>query len=146
MSSDQNLKVFPVLSFSCTETLQSAWTCCPSASAHRSSSLETRKFRQTRSLKTKCMMHSTPLKTSPHSSLIKMSPRRPSSLDAYVFGHLAPILKSKLPNVRLQQHLKSLDNLSDFCTNVLLLYFPRDGRGETPRVTASLVVCREKKV
>ncbi|KAM9309232.1 metaxin-1a isoform 1-T1 [Pholidichthys leucotaenia] len=52
----------------------------------------------------------------------------PSSLDAYVFGHLAPILKTKLPNGRLQQHLKCLDNLSGFCTNILLLYFPRDGR------------------
>ncbi|XP_031174963.1 metaxin-1-like [Sander lucioperca] len=52
----------------------------------------------------------------------------PSSLDAYVFGHLAPILKSKLPNGKLQQHLKSLDNLSNFCSNILLLYFPRDGR------------------
>uniref|UniRef100_A0A3B3Z3S4 Metaxin n=1 Tax=Poecilia mexicana TaxID=48701 RepID=A0A3B3Z3S4_9TELE len=50
----------------------------------------------------------------------------PSSLDAYVFGHLAPILKCKLPNGKLQQHLKSLDNLSDFCSNILLLYFPRD--------------------
>uniref|UniRef100_A0A3Q3X1S6 Metaxin n=1 Tax=Mola mola TaxID=94237 RepID=A0A3Q3X1S6_MOLML len=50
----------------------------------------------------------------------------PSSLDAYVFGHLAPILKCKLPNGKLQQHLKSLDNLSSFCTNILLLYFPRD--------------------
>ncbi|XP_029360559.1 metaxin-1-like [Echeneis naucrates] len=52
----------------------------------------------------------------------------PSSLDAYVFGHLAPVLKSKLPNGKLQQHLKSLDNLANFCTNILLLYFPRDGR------------------
>uniref|UniRef100_H3CL01 Metaxin n=1 Tax=Tetraodon nigroviridis TaxID=99883 RepID=H3CL01_TETNG len=51
----------------------------------------------------------------------------PSSLDAYAFGHLAPILRCKLPSGRLQQHLKSLDNLSSFCSNVLLLYFPRDG-------------------
>lgn len=59
--------------------------------------------------------------------------RRPSSLDAYVFGHLAPILQCKLPNGKLQQHLKTLDNLSSFCTNILLLYFPRDGRGEARR-------------
>uniref|UniRef100_A0A3P9JHG0 Metaxin n=1 Tax=Oryzias latipes TaxID=8090 RepID=A0A3P9JHG0_ORYLA len=52
----------------------------------------------------------------------------PSSLDAYVFGHLAPILRCKLPNGKLQQHLKSLDNLANFCSNILLLYFPRDGR------------------
>lgn len=57
--------------------------------------------------------------------------RRPSSLDAYVFGHLAPILRCKLPSGKLQQHLKTLDNLSSFCSNVLLLYFPRDP-GELP--------------
>ncbi|XP_068425384.1 metaxin-1a [Clinocottus analis] len=51
----------------------------------------------------------------------------PSSLDAFVFGHLAPVLRCKLPNGKLQQHLRSLDNLSGFCSNVLLLYFPRDG-------------------
>ncbi|KAM6958848.1 metaxin-1b [Aplochiton taeniatus] len=48
----------------------------------------------------------------------------PSSLDAYVFGHLAPLLKVKMPNGRLQQHLNSLDNLRQFCTNILSLYFP----------------------
>lgn len=47
-----------------------------------------------------------------------------------MFGHLAPILRCKLPSGKLQQHLKSLDNLSSFCSTVLLLYFPRDGRGE----------------
>ncbi|XP_074539218.1 metaxin-1a isoform X1 [Halichoeres trimaculatus] len=61
----------------------------------------------------------------------------PSSLDAYVFGHLAPILKSKLPNGKLQQHLKSLDNLTNFCTNILLLYFPQDGRESSTQKTAS---------
>ncbi|XP_051280266.1 metaxin-1a isoform X2 [Dicentrarchus labrax] len=61
----------------------------------------------------------------------------PSSLDAYVFGHLAPILKSKLPNGKLQQHLRSLDNLSNFCTNILLLYFPRDGRESSSQKTSS---------
>ncbi|XP_041962457.1 metaxin-1a isoform X1 [Alosa sapidissima] len=50
----------------------------------------------------------------------------PSSLDAYVFGHLAPLLKIKLPCGRLQQHLKSLDNLTRFCSNILTLYFPSE--------------------
>ncbi|MBN3307750.1 MTX1 protein, partial [Amia calva] len=54
----------------------------------------------------------------------------PSSLDAYVFGHLALLLKVKLPNSKLQQHLKSLDNLCHFCTNILQLYFPNEGAGE----------------
>ncbi|XP_010872044.1 metaxin-1 [Esox lucius] len=52
----------------------------------------------------------------------------PSSLDAYVFGHLAPLLKIKLPNGKLQQHLNSLDNLRQYCTNILLLYFPSEGK------------------
>ncbi|KAF4088271.1 hypothetical protein AMELA_G00080530 [Ameiurus melas] len=58
----------------------------------------------------------------------------PSSLDAYVFGHLAPILKIRLPSNKLQQHLKDLDNLTNFCSNTLSLYFPdeiREGIGQS---------------
>ncbi|XP_057689293.1 metaxin-1a [Corythoichthys intestinalis] len=51
----------------------------------------------------------------------------PSSLDAVVFGWLAPILKCKLPGGKLQRHLKSLDNLHAFCSNILLIYFPQNG-------------------
>ncbi|KAL0171466.1 hypothetical protein M9458_031777, partial [Cirrhinus mrigala] len=50
----------------------------------------------------------------------------PSSLDAYVFGHLAPLIKIRLPNCRLQQNLKNLDNLNTFCSNILSLYFPSE--------------------
>ncbi|XP_051921634.1 metaxin-1a [Hippocampus zosterae] len=62
----------------------------------------------------------------------------PSSLDAFVFGWLAPILKCKLPSGKLQQHLKSLDNLHAFCANILLVYFPnnsapRSGRSDECR-------------
>ncbi|MCI4395331.1 hypothetical protein PGIGA_G00179020 [Pangasianodon gigas] len=60
----------------------------------------------------------------------------PSSLDAYVFGHLAPLLKIKLPNAKLQQHLNSLENLQQFCTNILLLYFPSDSREAPSRKSA----------
>ncbi|XP_068612746.1 metaxin-1-like [Brachionichthys hirsutus] len=58
----------------------------------------------------------------------------PSSLDAYVFGHLAPLLRAGLPGGRLQQHLKSLENLPGFCSNILMLYFPGDGErsGQKP--------------
>ncbi|KAM7421737.1 hypothetical protein PAMA_015738 [Pampus argenteus] len=65
----------------------------------------------------------------------------PSSLDAYVLGYLAPILKTKLPNGKLQQHLKSLDNLTSFCTNILLLYFPRDGRESSSQKMSSQPEC-----
>ncbi|XP_061574579.1 metaxin-1-like [Cololabis saira] len=62
----------------------------------------------------------------------------PSSLDAYVFGHLAPVLRCKLPNGKLQQHLKSLENLEQFCSSILLLYFPRDApENSTPRASAA---------
>ncbi|XP_063054027.1 metaxin-1a [Engraulis encrasicolus] len=57
----------------------------------------------------------------------------PSSLDAHVFGHLAPLLKIKLPCARLQQHLSSLDNLTRFCSNILTLYFPNELNDATPR-------------
>ncbi|MCJ8749518.1 hypothetical protein PDJAM_G00177210 [Pangasius djambal] len=60
----------------------------------------------------------------------------PSSLDAYVFGHLAPLLKIKLPNAKLQQHLNSLENLQQFCANILLLYFPSDSREAPSRKSA----------
>ncbi|NWI34414.1 MTX1 protein, partial [Sula dactylatra] len=55
----------------------------------------------------------------------------PASLDALVFSRLAPLLKAKLPNGKLQQHLKSLQNLCNYCTSILSLYFPWDG-GEPP--------------
>ncbi|NXY80708.1 MTX1 protein, partial [Glareola pratincola] len=51
----------------------------------------------------------------------------PASLDAFVFSRLAPLLKAKLPNGKLQQHLKSLQNLCNYCTAILSLYFPWDG-------------------
>ncbi|NWT54903.1 MTX1 protein, partial [Erythrocercus mccallii] len=54
----------------------------------------------------------------------------PASLDALVFSRLAPLLKAKLPNGKLQQHLKSLQNLCNYCTSILSLYFPWD-RGES---------------
>ncbi|KAK2518178.1 metaxin-1 isoform X2 [Columba livia] len=55
----------------------------------------------------------------------------PASLDALVFSRLAPLLKAKLPNGKLQQHLKSLQNLCNYCTSILSLYFPWDG-GDPP--------------
>ncbi|NXG39201.1 MTX1 protein, partial [Dromaius novaehollandiae] len=55
----------------------------------------------------------------------------PASLDAFVFSRLAPLLKAKLPNGKLQQHLKSLQNLCNYCASILSLYFPWDG-GDPP--------------
>ncbi|KAL8184502.1 UNVERIFIED_CONTAM: metaxin 1 [Gekko kuhli] len=57
----------------------------------------------------------------------------PASLDAFVFSHLAPLLKAKLPNGKLQQHLKALPNLCNYCMTILSLYFPWD-EGDPPPV------------
>lgn len=48
---------------------------------------------------------------------------RPSTLDAYVFGFLAPLYKVRFPKVQLQEHLKQLSNLCRFCDDILNTYF-----------------------
>nr|CAD7257576.1 unnamed protein product [Timema shepardi] len=50
----------------------------------------------------------------------------PTSLDAVVFAHLAPLLKAPLPSVALQKHLKKCGNLVKFVERVIKEYFPRD--------------------
>ncbi|XP_073524726.1 metaxin-1 [Phyllobates terribilis] len=58
----------------------------------------------------------------------------PASLDAHIFSHLALILSVKLPSSRLQQHLRSLPNLCQYCSSILSIYFSQDG--ETfPRIS-----------
>uniref|UniRef100_UPI00358FD4EF metaxin-1-like n=1 Tax=Myxine glutinosa TaxID=7769 RepID=UPI00358FD4EF len=49
---------------------------------------------------------------------------QPSSLDAVVFAHVAPLIKARLPNSRLHHHVKNLDNLCLLCHHVLHQYFP----------------------
>lgn len=56
---------------------------------------------------------------------------RPTSLDAFVFGYLAPLHKASLPSAQLQQHLKQLHNLCQFCTNILKNYFSEAASGKT---------------
>jgi len=48
---------------------------------------------------------------------------RPTSLDAFVFGHIAPLIKAPLPSGQLQKHLNQLDNLCQFCNTILKKYF-----------------------
>ncbi|XP_025076711.1 metaxin-1-like [Pomacea canaliculata] len=50
--------------------------------------------------------------------------KQPSSLDAIMFGYLAPILKAPLPSNQLQTHLKQCDNLVNFINEILQRYFP----------------------
>ncbi|XP_058631400.1 metaxin-3 isoform X2 [Onychostoma macrolepis] len=47
----------------------------------------------------------------------------PTSLDAFVFGHIAPLIKAPLPSGQLQKHLNQLDNLCQFCNTILKNYF-----------------------
>lgn len=50
--------------------------------------------------------------------------KRPTSLDAVVFAHLAPLLKAPFPNAALQNHLKACENLAAFVGRILQQYFP----------------------
>lgn len=52
-----------------------------------------------------------------------------------MFGHLAPLIKIRLPNCRVQQNLKNLDNLNTYCSNILSLYFPSESKGGQPTTT-----------
>jgi hypothetical protein len=56
---------------------------------------------------------------------------RPSTLDAYVFGFLAPLYKVSFPKVHLQKHLKQLCNLCRFCDDILDSYFRPGPGGES---------------
>ncbi|XP_027738270.1 metaxin-3 isoform X3 [Empidonax traillii] len=47
----------------------------------------------------------------------------PTTLDAFVFGFLAPVYKVCFPRVQLQEHLKQLPNLCRFCDEILTSYF-----------------------
>nr|CDJ88252.1 Outer mitochondrial membrane transport complex protein domain containing protein [Haemonchus contortus] len=49
---------------------------------------------------------------------------KPSSLDALVFGYLAPLLRLPLPNDRLQLHLRACPNLVRFVEQVASIYLP----------------------
>lgn len=49
---------------------------------------------------------------------------RPSSLDALIFGYLAPILKLPLPSDRLQQHILGCPNLVRFIESIISIYLP----------------------
>lgn len=52
----------------------------------------------------------------------------PTSLDAVVFAHLAPLLQAPFPSNALQNHLKACDNLAAFVTRIMQRYFPlKDG-------------------
>ncbi|KAI2538067.1 metaxin-3 isoform X4 [Macaca nemestrina] len=56
----------------------------------------------------------------------------PSTLDAYVFGFLAPLYKVRFPKVQLQEHLKQLSNLCRFCDDILSSYFRLSLGGISP--------------
>ncbi|XP_059406096.1 metaxin-3 isoform X5 [Carassius carassius] len=65
----------------------------------------------------------------------------PTSLDAFVFGHIAPLIKAPLPSGQLQKHLNQLDNLCQFCNAILKNYFT-DAPAET-RMDCSLTATHD---
>nr|XP_048706429.1 metaxin-3 isoform X2 [Caretta caretta] len=56
----------------------------------------------------------------------------PTTLDAFVFGFLAPLYKVRFPRVQLQEHLKQLSNLCRFCDDILSGYFRLNVTGVSP--------------
>ncbi|XP_019387734.1 PREDICTED: metaxin-3 isoform X1 [Crocodylus porosus] len=56
----------------------------------------------------------------------------PTTLDAFVFGFLAPLYKVHFPKVQLQEHLKQLHNLCRFCDDILSGYFRLSVTGFSP--------------
>ncbi|XP_068934336.1 metaxin-1 [Petaurus breviceps papuanus] len=56
----------------------------------------------------------------------------PASLDAFVFSYVALLLQAKLPNGKLQAHVRGLSNLCAYCAHILSLYFPWDGAEAPP--------------
>ncbi|NXC16339.1 MTX3 protein, partial [Corythaeola cristata] len=56
----------------------------------------------------------------------------PTTLDAFVFGFLAPIYKVSFPRIQLQEHLKQLPNLCRFCDDILTCYFRLTVSGQSP--------------
>ncbi|XP_015220822.2 metaxin-3 isoform X1 [Lepisosteus oculatus] len=56
----------------------------------------------------------------------------PASLDAFVFGYIAPLHKADLPNGQLQVHLKQLTNLGQFCDAIIKTYFVESASGLSP--------------
>lgn len=55
---------------------------------------------------------------------------RPSSLDALVFGYVAPLLKAPLSNSQLANHVKGCPNLSGLCNRILSKYLPMSPEGK----------------
>jgi len=51
--------------------------------------------------------------------------RSPSSLDAVMYGYLAPLLKAPFPNNTLQNYLKACANLVKFVVSISQNYFPK---------------------
>jgi len=49
---------------------------------------------------------------------------KPTSLDAFLFGHLAPLLKLPLANENLKHHLESQPNLCIYLENIASIYMP----------------------
>lgn len=50
--------------------------------------------------------------------------RMPSSLDAIVYGYLAPLLKAPLVSIHVQNHLKACPNLVTFVARITKDLFP----------------------
>lgn len=71
--------------------------------------------------------------------------KNPCSLDAIVFGFLAPLYKAKFPNAALQNHLKGCSNLTEFVQRILKKYFPLSPEEVEALKERELLEAEEKK-
>lgn len=112
--------------------LKSAWISSPTDWEQKTTSLATREF-NVKHIKLSDNMSKTTFDVSYRLSLCTslflrtfVSVCRPTSLDAFVFGFVAPLYKAGLPSSPLQSHLRQLDNVTRFCDNILAVYFSSD--------------------
>ena len=51
--------------------------------------------------------------------------KAPSSVDALLYGYLAPLLKAPFPNPKLKNHLQACPNLVKFVSRITMTYFSK---------------------
>eukprot|EP00794_Sanderia_malayensis_P010097 gene10097-11128_t len=56
---------------------------------------------------------------------------RPTSFDALIFAYLAPLVKAKFANTKLQNYVNACENLVKYVSRILSRYFQKEVEGKT---------------
>lgn len=70
----------------------------------------------------------------------------PSTLDSFVFGCLAPLLKAPFSANVLQNYLKACPNLVKFINRISQRYFSRDLKGISKSLLSHFIIWRKVKI